>query len=214
MAYYVYMNGMLLPVTPEAIQIKINGKNEKVTLMDQGEVNILKTQGLTDVLFDALLPNVKYPFAMYQGGFRRADYYLSELEKLKKIPFQLVISREFPGGIGLFGTSMKVSLEDYTIKEDAGKYGTDVMVSLKMKQYKEYGTKTCKISGNTARLISGREQSGAPSGTTHTVQEGESLWEISKRNYGDGKQYKKLQKANGIRNPNNVPFGKQLLIPR
>lgn len=99
MAYSFYMDGVLLPVTPETLQLKIKGRNETVTLMDQGEVNVLKSPGLTEVSFDALLPNVRYPFAEYPGGFRKAEYYLTLFERLKLSGvFQLVVSRRMPGG--------------------------------------------------------------------------------------------------------------------
>lgn len=216
MAYSFYLDGMLLPVAPEALQIKVNGKNETLVLMDQGEVNILKKRGLTEAAFDALLPNVRYPFARYPDGYHSADYYISKLEGLKDSisPFQFVVSRETAGGRWLYGTSLKVSLEEFTMKEDAGSYGTDVLVSLKLKQYRDYGTKTCRISGNTSMIVAARETSGAPSGNTYTVQEDESLWEISKRSYGDGSRYQELQSVNDISDPNNPPVGAVLQIPR
>ena len=40
--YDFYMGNCLLPVTPEKMQIKINNANKQVTLMDEGEINILK----------------------------------------------------------------------------------------------------------------------------------------------------------------------------
>ena len=197
MAYSFYMDGVLLPVTPETLQLKIKGRNETVTLMDQGEVNVLKSPGLTEVSFDALLPNVRYPFAEYPGGFRKAEYYLTLFERLKLSGvFQLVVSRRMPGGNGLHGSSLKVSIEDYETKEDAGQYGT------------------CQISGNTALIIPSRETSGAPSQRAYTVQEGESLWEISKRCYGDGSRYPELQEANRISDPNHPPAGQTIMIPR
>lgn len=216
MAYSFYLARVLLPVTPEALQVKVNGKNETMVLMDRGEVNILKKRGLTDVAFDALLPNVRYPFARYPDGYHDADYYISMLEGLKDsiLPFQFVVSRQTAGGRWLYGTSLKVSLEDFTMKENAGEYGTDVMVSLKLKQYRDYGTKTCRISGNTSMIVTARETSGAPSGTSHTVQEDESLWEISKRSYGDGSRYQELQSVNDISDPNHPPVGEVLQIPR
>lgn len=216
MAYVFYLNGVQLPVTPKTIQVSINGKNETMVLMDQGEVNVLKTPGLTEVSFDALLPNIRYPFAVYPGGFRGAEYYLSVLEQLMaaKKPFQLVVSRSMAGKTGLYGTSLKVSLEEYTMKEDAGEYGMDVLVSLKLKQYRNYGTKTCQISGDTALILSSRELSGATSGTEYTVQEGESLPEIAQRCYGDSSQYVRLQEANGIEDPNRLTAGQTLVVPR
>lgn len=86
MAYRLYMDGILFPVTPSKITMKINGKNETVTLINEGEANILKSPGLTDVDFELLLPAVQYPFAVYPSGFRPAKYYLDKLEALMSCP--------------------------------------------------------------------------------------------------------------------------------
>ena len=137
------------------MQLKIGNKNKTTTLINEGEVNILKQAGLTDISFDLLLPNVKYPFATYKSGFKNAKYFLDEIEKLKvnKKPFQFIVSRTFPDGKMLFDTNMKVSLESYDIKEDAGE-GFDVVVSIKLKQYKDYGTKTCTITQSNSETAS------------------------------------------------------------
>ncbi|MDE6111701.1 MAG: peptidoglycan-binding protein LysM, partial [Eubacterium sp.] len=147
MAYYFYMSKMLCPIPPSKLQLSVENKNKTVTLMNEGEINILKQAGLTEISFDLLFPNVKYPFAVYKSGFVKADYFLSQLEKLKtsKKPFQFIVTRKFPNGKMLFDTNMKVSLESYDIKEDI-EQGFDVTVSVKLKQYREYGTKTCKIT--------------------------------------------------------------------
>ena len=152
MAYFFYLDKLLLPVAPDKLQIKINNNNSKVTLINEGEVNVLKTAKLTDVEFDALIPNVKYPFAIYNSGFKRAKYYLNAIEKQKTSnkPFQIIVSREIPNGKVLYDTNMKVSLEDYKIKESA-KTGFDVMVSMKLKQYRPYGTKTCNIVDTSSK---------------------------------------------------------------
>lgn len=147
MAYEFFIDKILCPVAPSRLETKINGQNKTMTLINEGEINILKTAGLTDVTFDLLLPNVKYPFATYKSGFQNAKYFLDKLEQLKvdKKPFQFIVTRKFPSGKMLFDTNMKVSLENYTIKEDSGE-GFDVVVSVKLKQYKEYGTKTCNVT--------------------------------------------------------------------
>lgn len=69
MAYDVYMDGELLPVTPSKISIQRNGQNKTYNLINDGEINILKASGLQEISFDMLLPNVKYPFAKYRNGY-------------------------------------------------------------------------------------------------------------------------------------------------
>ena len=102
--------------------MKINGKNETVTLINEGS-QYFKSPGLTDVDFELLLPAVQYPFAVYPSGFRPAKYYLDKLEALMsaKSAFQYVVTRTDGTNQRLFDTSMKVSIESYDIVEDAGK---------------------------------------------------------------------------------------------
>ena len=54
-----------------------------------------------------------------------------------------------------------------------------------------------------------------PSGikATHTVVNGDTLWDLAKKYYGDYYQWTKIQKANGNLNPYTIPVGKKLLIP-
>ena len=88
--YYVYLNKCLLPVTPGKIEMKINNSNKTIKLINDGEINILKTPGLTDIDFECEIPQQQYPYAVYKNKFKKASYFLNYFEKLKKDkkPFQ------------------------------------------------------------------------------------------------------------------------------
>ncbi len=222
--YDVYLKKILLPITPEKIDISINSANETVTLINEGEINLLKEAGLTDIEFECLIPQVKYPFAVYKSGFKSAMYFLDYFEKLKnsKKPFQFIICRRMPNGKKLFNTNVKVSLEDYKITEDAGE-GFDIKVKVNLKQYREYGTKKVKIKMKkekpAASTESNRETSNAPAppaNQTYTVVSGDCLWNIAKRFYGNGSLYTVIYNANqGVigGNPNLIYPGQVLVIP-
>lgn len=225
MAYEMYLGKMLCPVTPSKIQTKIKNQNKTMNLMNDSEVSVLKAAGLTEVSFDLLLPNVKYPFATYKSGFVGAKVFLDELERMKveEKPFQFKVIRRFPNGKMLFDTDMKVSLEDYTIKEDA-KQGFDIIVSIKLKQFKDYGTKICDVTfvdeeaTVSPKAVRETENSPAPSVDsvkTHTVVKGDTLWNIAKKYYGNGSKYTIIADANGekIKNPNLIYVGQVLTIP-
>lgn len=224
MAYYFYLDKMLLPIAPSKLQLKINNQNKTLTIINDGEINILKKAKLTDIDFDALIPQVKYPFALYKDGFQNASYYLNKLEELKtsQEPFQFIVTRTLPNGRMLFDTNIKVSLEDYKIKEDK-KEGFDLVVSIKLKQYKDYGTKTANITFKdnkpkaTINNTRPAESSPAPKTTakTHTVVKGDTLWGIAKKYYGNGSQYPKIHNANKdkVKNPNLIYPGQVLTIP-
>lgn len=223
MAYYFYLGKTLLPVAPQKLQLKIKGANKTYTLINEGEINVLKTPGLTDIEFDALLPNVKYPFATYKSGFKRAKTFLEVLKKYKenKETFQFIVTRKLPNGKMLFDTNMKVSLESYTIKEDAKNYGMDVMVTIKLKQYRDFATKTCniKFASSKPKIVPqpARAAENPPKATnqTYTVVKGDCLWNIAKKFYGNGSKYTVIYNANKdkIKNPNLIYPGQVLTIP-
>lgn len=224
--YYFYLDKILLPVTPSKLTIKIKNQNKTLVEINEGEINILKKAGLTEIEFEAMIPDVKYPFAVYKSGFQNAKPFLDAFEKLKtnQQPFQFIISRTYPNGKGLFNTNIKVALEEYTIKEDR-REGLDVIVSFKLKQYKDFGTKICKISfpktqkpiAKTPPPARSAPTSPAPKqqNKTYTVVRGDCLWNIAKKFYGNGSQYTKIYNANRdkIKNPNLIYPGQVLTIP-
>lgn len=221
MSYQFFLGKMLLPVAPSSLDIKIKGQNKTVTLINEGEVNILKKSGLTDVSFDMLIPNVKHPFAKYPLGFMDAKYFLLILETLKtdKKPFQFIVARTLPNGKILNATNLKVSLEDYTMKEDA-KEGFDVVVSVSLRQYRDFGTKTCKVTFEQEKpklaTTNTRSTESAPKNKTYTVKKGDCLWNIAKKEYGKGSNYNLIYNANKskIANPNLIYPGQVLTIPQ
>lgn len=221
MAYLLYLDKTLCPVTPSKIEMKIKGQNKTVTLINEGEINILKKAGLTEISFDLLIPNVKYPFATYKSGFKNAKHFLDAFEKLKtdQKPFQFIVTRDFPNGNQLFSTNLKVSLEDYIIKEDR-KEGFDIVVSIKLKQYKDFGTKICdvKFADSKPKASTPKKNRDAKSTSknqTYTVKKGDCLWNIAKKYYGNGSKYTVIYNANKskIKNPNLIYPGQVLTIP-
>ena len=116
--YDFYLDKCLLPVAPSKLTIKINNKNDTLTLINEGEINILKKAGLTDVEFECDIPQVRQPYAVYPSGFKGASYFLNYFEQLKtdKKPFQFIVCRQSPNGKKFFNTNIKVTLEDYKTK--------------------------------------------------------------------------------------------------
>lgn len=211
MAYSFFIDGIQLPVAPSSLEMKINNQNKTITLINEGEVNLLKQAGLTDISLEVLLPNVKYPFAVYPDGFQPATFYLEKLEKLKisKKPFQFIVTRLKPSGDLLFDTNIKVSLEDYSIEEDA-ENGFDITVPITLKQYREYGTKVIQVKKATsakakpvATAVKKRATTKTPP-KSHKVVKGDTLWAICKKYLGDGSKYPEIAKKNNIKNPNLI----------
>jgi hypothetical protein len=169
--YDFYLDRLLLPVTPSKLEIKVNNANKTVTLMNEGEINILKKAELSDIEFECLIPQVKYPFAVYKSGFQEASYFLNYFENLKtqQKPFQFIVCRRQPNGKAFFNTNIKVSLEDYKIVEDTGE-GFDLKVKISLKQYRDYGTKTVSIKISDSKPKAVVKQSRAATTTTASTK--------------------------------------------
>lgn len=138
MAYNCYLFGVPMPETPGKLTLKIKGKNSTLTLLNEGDINILKSPGLTEI-------SLSLTFPMLTGSLP-PEYYLGLLEKAKtkKQVTQFIMTRTSPAGKLLFDTNIKVSVEDYNITENA-EDGLDVKVEVKLKQYRDYGTKTVTV---------------------------------------------------------------------
>lgn len=223
--YQFYMDDELLPITPGKLKTKINGQNKTVNLINGEEINVLNPAGLTDISFDAVFPWTRYPFAQYAQRFHEPEYYLNLLEELKtsKHPFRFIVIRESPSGGSFFDTNMAVSLEDYSINEDA-KEGMDVPVSINLKQYLHYGTQkvTIKEPAGTASTDAAevtveteRDTSSAPQTGTYEVRSGDCLWNIAKKLLGDGSRYTEIYNLNRdkISSPNRISVGQVLAMP-
>ena len=222
MAYKMYIDGALMPITPSKVKVKINNQNKTLTLISGEEINILKEAKMTDVYFDVVLPQVPYPFT--NGGAQSADYYLSLFERLKqsKTPFQWILNRSRPDGVALFYSNLTVGLEDYQITDDA-KDGFDLTVSVKLKQYRAFGTKTVQITPSPAPSQPAtatvqeppRETTSAPKAANYTVKSGDCLWNIAKKQLGDGSRWKEIYELNKdkIKNPNLIYSGQSLTMP-
>ena len=214
MSYTCYLGGMEVP-TPAKLTVKIKGNNKTMTLLNEGEINFLRSPGLTEITVPLIFPML--------DGSRSPSEYLDMLESLKtgKKTTQFLLVRSSPDGRRLFDTNMTVSVEDYSIVEDAKK-GLDVSVDVNLKQWRDYGTKTAAVeqpaaSGQppTVTVEQERDASTAPAAKTYTVKKGDSLWAIAVRYYGKGSEYTRIVSANTdkISNPNLIYPGQVLTIP-
>lgn len=48
---------------------------------------------------------------------------------------------------------------------------------------------------------------------TYTLQDGEGLWDVAVKFYGDGYKYTELIKVNNFENPDDIPPGTKIVIP-
>ena len=216
MAYEVYIDDMLLPIPPQKIPIKYPGQNETATLINGEEINITRPPGLAEISIDVVLPQMDYPCAMWDGSVEDAEEFISRLQDLKENgdTFEFIVIRDS------FDTNMDVTLEDYKVSDDV-KEGLDLVVSITMKEARHYGTKIMNFAIVPEQPIPAaaspepERPAEQPQAKTYTVQSGDCLWNIAKKQLGDGSRWKEIHDLNRdkISNPNLIHPGLVLVMP-
>ena len=190
---------LTFPITPGELSIKVGSKNKVITLINEGDINILKSPSLIEVEFEARFPMRKYPYSREVSSFENYFNKFKELKECRK-SFRFIVARTTPGGTRTWDTNLLVALEDFELKEDADE-GYDVLMSFKLKQFKEYGVKIIPTSNSKPETTSTSEvprntDNKASQSETYTIKSGDCLWNIAKLFYGNGSLWTKIYTAN------------------
>ena len=202
-----------LPITPSSLKMKIPSKNETVDLISNGEINIVKGPGLVEIEFDARYPMRNYPFARWTEDTFFTQWNRFKSIKEKKETVEFIVTRPTkalkyhngykPG----WQTKLTVTIEDLNILEDADE-GDDVIISFKLKQYKNYGVVKLKSTPSEGEEVDPDDDStststedrpsdnGTDEDQTHKVVYGDTLWGIAQKYYGNGSKYMTIYNAN------------------
>ena len=95
--YLVKIDDTIFPLGPSNFNELINNGDEKVDLLNKGEIVIQKQEKLRSIQLDLVIPGREYPFSYYADGvFEAPETYIKKLKSLKedKDPFLLILTRE------------------------------------------------------------------------------------------------------------------------
>lgn len=207
---------ILLPVTPAEIEMKTGNRNKAVYILNFGEMNLAKKPGLQEIRFTALLPGRRYSFVQTEDGFHEPEYFLNCFKEYKATakPVQLILFRRLADGTQLFCGNMDVLLEDYTVTEKGGEQG-DFWVEMCWKEWKTAKSIRYSVKGQNGGNVlveQGKERQAKTPAVTYTVKKGDCLWNIAKKQLGDGTKYKEIAQKNGISDPNRIYPGQVLKL--
>ena len=208
----------LFPVTPAKLEVKTDNQNETVSILNVGQVNILKGRGLEEIRFTALFPNRPYGFVQTQNQWKDPSYYIQILQTFQeaKLPVQLTVFRQIADGSLLFSDNREMALEQCTMTEKGGEQG-DIWVDIVLKEYRRSQSIAYKPlpqnTGNANHAVQQNVQRPAKTpAKTYVVQKGDSLWKIAKKELGNGSKYREIAKKNNIQNPSLIYPGKVLQL--
>lgn len=208
MAYQIYIDNFLLPVTPEKIVTKITNKNQSISLINNQELNILKNRGLTEIEFDFIIPKEQYPFAVYENGYLEPQYFLNRLHEIKsnKKSVRFSVLRQKSKTEKMFNQNMRVSIEDYQIVEDA-ENGFDTVVSIKLKQFDARKTKTGTIGPDNTIIVKEERPFFEDEKKTYILKQGDNLFDVCHMILGDGDLCTEVALRNGLKSPLDAIWG-------
>lgn len=206
----------LFPVTPSQMESKTGSGNKQVSILQMGQMNLLRYPNLREIRFTALFPGRQYHFVQVEDGFHEPSYFwglLQEFQQAKK-PVQFLVFRQLADGSQIFCENLQMALEDLKITEKGGEQG-DLWVEILLREYKEAKSvkyKATQEGDKTILSASGAQREEKETPKTYTVQQGDCLWTIARKNYGSGAKYKEIAEKNGISNPDLIYPGQVLQL--
>lgn len=202
---------VLLPVNPEQITVKHGSNNEKVTITGLGEITIMQSRTAVQFSFSSFFPARYFPGA-------KTKTIISPLELIGKINTWRESKKPIHFIVTSCGIDIYCTIESFSYTEKGGDVGT-YEYSMTLKEYREITVRQIEVNALTQKAtITDTEQrvDNTQKPKTYTVVKGDCLYNIAKKFYSDGSQWKRIYDANKQTiggNPNKIYAGQVLTIP-
>ncbi len=208
LSYNNHEEMLILPINPKQFEFTEPHNNQKITLLNIGEVKLMGHRGLVSGTISSFFPSLDSPLARYAD--REPLEYIRLLEKWKSMqqPIRVIISDcDF---------NLAMTIDSLTKGQHEG--DKDIYYSMTLSEYRFLNVPSIKVGTQAQSQASGLtarpNTQAAPK--IHTVVSGDCLWNLAKKYYGSGAQYTKIYSANkGLigSNPNRIKLGQKLVIP-
>jgi len=185
-----------LPVMPETLTVKRSLDSSEKTVLELGNVNILKGAKLRQISFSSFFPVQRIPAVGARQKIHEPLWYVQKLRGMmeSRKPLRFILLGQD------LDVNTQMSVENFEYSESYGAVG-NIDYKLTLKEWVDYSPRKVTIRQNKA-VTGSKKRSGQPKtapadkAVKYTVKAGDSLWSICQKNYGDGSLYDKLYQAN------------------
>ena len=184
-------------VNPARLTVTRPNENRVRSLAMGGTVNIWGGTGLREVKLTTFLPAATSPF--YNG--QEPESVLAMLKSWQDSgdPVRLIIS----------GSDINDAFLIEDVSETLAEGDRDVGLTLTLREYK-FKSALAALAGGSAAVQKRTDERVTP--RTYTVKQGDTLWDIACRFYGDGTKWGTLAAKNGVTDPRKLQIGKVLTL--
>lgn len=193
-----------LPVLPASFELTVDNLNSVVNVNAIGDINLIGKTGLKEISFSSFFPVQDYYFNEYSNPMKPFRF-ISKLEswRLSGKPVRVIVTRTH--------INLEMAIESFRYGEKDGT--KDVYYTIAFKEYRRLKTRTvAKVKTPQPK----RPVKPKPKNKTYIVKRGDNLWNIAKKHYGKGSEWRKIYNRNKKvigSNPNLIYPGQKYVIP-
>lgn len=186
-----------VPLLPQSMEVSEGSNGSDSEVYGLGMINVIRSPKLAEFSFSGIFPAHPVPFVTPNALLPPVEYVLYLRKWLEtKRPIRFIFTST------QYDINTPASIESFEWKEAAGAPG-DIEYSLKLKQYRFYAARRLFIERlddgtiSSLRATWSRADDRAPL-KVYTVQQGDTLWTISKKVFGTDQYWKEIQQYNRL----------------
>lgn len=206
---------MLLPVTPENYEVATEEQVETVKLASIGDINIPTFNTPKSISIEGIFSTNENRYLnknLIPELIKNTIDYVNLINTWKE-EHDIIRVLIVPRGTTESRLDAKFYIKSLSINGEYEVIG-DIGYVIEFVGYRETEVKSIKTT-NTRPTPESKKEPAEPKTRTYTVKKGDSLWNISRKYYGNGNQYSKILNANKgkIKNANLIYAGQTFIIP-
>lgn len=175
--------------------------------INQGEVLAIGRKKLKTMTINSVFPAHKYPF-LFSKDFPSPIECVDKINKWKLTnkPIRVIIVDT--------DINLAMAIESFQHGKADGDGSGDVEFTLSLKEYSYLNVERSKVPDRTSGLLDRPDERIKENDSKkYTIKQGDTLWDLADKNYGDGSRWKEIAKANKITDPRKLMIGQNIVIP-